>query len=738
MALRSPGFDLEKRPYVKSDREGSEPHRSRSRFRDVALSLLAVIFLGILAFDKAHALFAWSRRVGRSCHVVNDLGKPAGAIGKVSLNSRTPTTVSTAATASATVLKNFEVAQPVLMPYGAAESDGSHHPCTGGGSASEPCTVLLMRHDFAFSYGQPFVGSYTPPTCQFNRVVMNLTVVTEGRQYDRLAIMYFGDTEVWRTSTAEPTPRPGISWTYLKDTTAYLSLWKQPQKVIFDLGNLVNDKYTGIFNTTLTATFFMADVAEPNTAPPADRIIPISTRQSGNDSVSQFTIPLQNATNTITDFPRNAQRAVFSISACGQANEEFWWSNVFNSDVLAFNSTAGPLPGFSPFREVQLLIDRQLAGVQWPFPVIFTGGVVPGLHRPIAGIDAFDLKEHEIDITPFLPLLCDGKEHTFTIRVAGLDDSWSGKLAVTETVGDTWFVTGKIFIWLNDDSSAITTGAMPIAKEERLQMSISHSLTQSANGTNETLTYDTTVQRRLTIAGRVGDNAVSWSQTLSYTNKGFVSDYGFSQVNDMSIAGTDRASSVAAAGAYYSSEYSYPLFANQSYSVSKQGNMTICTYVKQGKQVDTYGAQRWTLGKLGGMFRGGVFPTGLEAFAFMTDGKDMWSRIATTKEGSARYYQTGDQKNSTSFGNAKQVFRLTGVSNDRMITGRPVFELYFRNVSAVNSSVVYDHAYLAGTGTEDSGAEATVAEEAGQAVFAPAPEGARGARAFMGRNAGAI
>jgi len=112
------------------------------------------------------------------------------------------------------------------------------------------------------------LGNYTPPSCEFNRVVLNFSVVSQGRQFDRLAIMYFGDTEVckctqasygekkqeegtylgcWarltgttgRTSTAEPTSPPGISWIYLKDMTEYLYFWKSPQKLIFDLGNLI-------------------------------------------------------------------------------------------------------------------------------------------------------------------------------------------------------------------------------------------------------------------------------------------------------------------------------------------------------------------------------------------------------------------------------------------------------------------------------------------------------------------
>jgi hypothetical protein len=44
-----------------------------------------------------------------------------------------------------------------------------------------------------------------------------------------------------RTSTAEPTPPPGISWIYLKDMTEYLYFWKSPQKIIFDLGNLISE-----------------------------------------------------------------------------------------------------------------------------------------------------------------------------------------------------------------------------------------------------------------------------------------------------------------------------------------------------------------------------------------------------------------------------------------------------------------------------------------------------------------
>lgn len=122
---------------------------------------------------------------------------------------------------------------------------------------------------------------------------------------------------------------------------------------------------------------------------------------------------------------------------------QFWWSNVLESVTGTFPQY-GDLNGYSPFREVQLLIDGRLAGVVWPFPVIFTGGVVPGLWRPVVGIDAFDLKEDEIDITPWLPLLCDGKPHNFTIRIAGLVDTSNGSAHLLETTNNYWLVTGKV------------------------------------------------------------------------------------------------------------------------------------------------------------------------------------------------------------------------------------------------------------------------------------------------------
>jgi hypothetical protein len=430
----------------------------------------------------------------------------------------------------------------------------------------------------------------------------------------------------------------------------------------------------------MTAIFYKTDLKTDQDAP-SDLIIPISARQGANNGVSQFTLPAQNATNTI-DIPRNVRRAVFSISANGQASEEFWWSNVLQSDVLTFKATAGPLPGYSPFREVQLLIDGQLAGVQWPFPVIFTGGVVPSLHRPIVGINAFDLKEQEIDITPFLPLLCDGAQHTFTIRIAGLDDdpANSSSVALTESVGDSWYVTGKIFLWLDEDNSSITTGEPPTIALSPPTIAITRAFT--SNGTaNETLTYTTSVHRSLeVISNRVktqhSSAPASWSQSLSYKNYGHLTAFGYTQLNDLVISGDDRASSPTHKGLPYRETYRYPLFANQTYSISPQGNLSISARVVQGKEVSVSGPS--------------VFPSGLEAFGSGKGAKGRVARMDTSKAGTAEFRQTGDGMQSTGWGEAGQVLWF-GVAEP----GKQE-ELYFRNASAVNGSVVYDHRRMGG------------------------------------------
>src|SRR6516164_7297307 len=63
---------------------------------------------------------------------------------------------------------------------------------------SPACRQTIVSHDFGNSYGAPFVGTYSQPpkSCRFTTTVFNLSVSSSGRQYDRLAFLYFDDVEV--------------------------------------------------------------------------------------------------------------------------------------------------------------------------------------------------------------------------------------------------------------------------------------------------------------------------------------------------------------------------------------------------------------------------------------------------------------------------------------------------------------------------------------------------------------
>lgn len=97
---------------------------------------------------------------------------------------------------SSLVSQVFEVTPPILGLDGQVVGAGRPVPFAGvettvDASSAEECKVTLAVRSFANSFNQPFVGQYTPPDClgNSNTAVMNLTVETIGRQFDRLSFM---------------------------------------------------------------------------------------------------------------------------------------------------------------------------------------------------------------------------------------------------------------------------------------------------------------------------------------------------------------------------------------------------------------------------------------------------------------------------------------------------------------------------------------------------------------------
>lgn len=497
-------------------------------------------------------------------------------------------------------------------------------------------------------------------------MAFNFTVTSAGRQFDRLALMFFEDVEIFRTSTAEPT-QDGIVWSYVKDMTSYLTLFKRPQRIIFDLGNLVDDTYTGAWHTTLTATYFTSeDLLEP-----ADIILPVSARRSSANRPSHFTVPESRAIDALA-IPQNARKAVFSISACGQAAEEFWWSNVLSSDTRVFGDD-NILYGHSPFRELQLFIDGQLAGVAWPFPIIFTGGVVPGFWRPVVGIDAFDLVEDEIDITPFLPSLSNNQDHTFEVRVVGIEDNGHGHGVLTQSIESNWVVTGKLFIWLDTDSSTIT-GTSPTIHSPKPAIDFFSRTIKHSDDTVSSLEYTIQVSRLIHISATMetsrGLERVAWTQNLAYSNYGTLTNKGSDQDVRQNTSGHNMSPSSA-----YSKTFAYPLWVVSSYVAPSSGGLTIDASMRRGKNVEQIGELAFhnvwrTIAPKDIMLRG--------------------ARVTNFQNGTASYINDPAQRKSRGSGSTEQHYLLGGMNKlpETMVQDDQV--LYQRDILAINGSVVVD------------------------------------------------
>jgi hypothetical protein len=319
------------------------------------------------------------------------------------------------------------------------------------------------------------------------------------------------------------------------------------------------------------------------------------------------------------------------------------------------------------------------------------------------GIDAFDLQEYEIDITPWLGVLCDGNEHTFSMKVAGLADNGRTSATISAPVDTSWSVTGKIFVWL-DDTNSITTGAPPSIISRDPTISVSQSQTQNstgANGLNQTLTYTTSVSRSLTISSIItsegGSKPCSWTQDLSHSDDVFWGDFGNTQTNRITTSGTDSSTGAVP----YSLTYSYPLFANSVAIVTSDGNITLSALITRSKILTTSGTS--------------IYPSGLQAFASLSQTSGLVSSFSgttmnTTQNGTATQFLSPKTNVSFAFGSSTQDMRFEGVSNSGTIGMEPGTELYFRSVATVNGSVTRDAERIGGKQSMDFADDTTASE----------------------------
>jgi hypothetical protein len=120
--------------------------------------------------------------------------------------------------------------------------------------------------------------------------------------------------------------------------------------------------------------------------------------------------------------------------------EEFYYSNVPNNE----SSELG-ICGNGVYREVQIYIDNYFAGASYPFPTIYSGGINPFMWRPTAGIMSFSIPSIKFDITPFIDLLTNPRNHS--IRITVLNNN--------EAEGGFWYLDAALVLYKDNDSSKV-------------------------------------------------------------------------------------------------------------------------------------------------------------------------------------------------------------------------------------------------------------------------------------------
>jgi hypothetical protein len=308
------------------------------------------------------------------------------------------------------------LAQVVVVPP--TPQIGSSNPITADPPVSRPhatpCVVPLFNN-LEFADFNPKSFSYTPPSScpgPWAKVVFTADfTVTAGRQFDRTAAFYLGHASIYYGTTAEPRKMLSPSWHVERDVTDLSAIFTSPQTGEANIQNFVGVSggvtYNGLIYANAALEFYPAGDDENAPVTP-DIVVPVNGGGGDAGTLNTTTDMISQTLN----LPTNVERAYLDIIAQSQSNDEFWYFCVPSDQAMNLESC-----GNTAFRETEVWIDGQPAGVAPVYPWIYTGGIDPYLWEPIPGVQTLDFKPYRVDLTPFAGVLSDGGTHTVAVSV---------------------------------------------------------------------------------------------------------------------------------------------------------------------------------------------------------------------------------------------------------------------------------------------------------------------------------
>jgi hypothetical protein len=296
------------------------------------------------------------------------------------------------------------------------------------GAAGTPCVVEIFNDRMEFP-GSGF-GTYTPPAAcpgPWAKVLLKLDVAgARNKAAANMRLEMDGVTVFW----GAPQEHDGIAaWHLERDLTDYAAWLHAPRNVESHTDLDAHSPYGDPLPLTGIArlVFYPATAAIPAQHVP-DVVRPVP-------AVGSLTLP------------RNIERAYLDVYAGaldrGIDAARAWYSCVPTSVATKWPALLSPYGiGDTPlsvfqinsqgcrggsFREVQVRIDGQLAGIAPLFPWLPSDinlRFPDTVDNPAPSVQALDLMPYRVDLTPFAAWLNDGLPHAIRISVAGSDDKW--------------------------------------------------------------------------------------------------------------------------------------------------------------------------------------------------------------------------------------------------------------------------------------------------------------------------
>lgn len=319
------------------------------------------------------------------------------------------------------------------------------------------CVVTLFQdYQFALFSETTQTFSFAPPAgCAgpYNKVVLDVDFSENaGTQFDRTASIYLGNANIYFGTTPEPLSNATNTWHVERDITDYSALLASSQQGTMVLQNCTGQNcgsafsfLNGVFTVTAKLELFPAPGHSPASRTP-DIVLPIE--QSNGSGGLNFPAFLSTPTDTFAttfNLPTNIEEVYLDIVAQSQQEDEQWYA-CFPNDLSSINDLFGC--GNTDFREGEVTIDGQLAGIAPVSPWVFTG-FLPDQWQPIPAVQTLDFVPFRVNLTPFASLLSDGNPHTIAVDV--FDRNFS-----TPSISSFFSMSSSLLLFLDHGSPQIT------------------------------------------------------------------------------------------------------------------------------------------------------------------------------------------------------------------------------------------------------------------------------------------